>query len=150
MIVESGPSRIIEVDKDGKVQREIKLKVNHPNSHSDTRLARKISNGHYLVAHESDGAVREYDASGKIIWAKHNEVQQANLKSLTEQESIKDGERLQLTVKDMGTCDIYPQTISHNPNGRFVVVCGDGDAFLRMGGWDSLRWLGLSGCFSTT
>ncbi len=68
MIGESGPARIIEVDKDGKVQREIKLKVNHPNPHSDTRLVRKMANGHYLVAHESDGAVREYEGSGKIVW----------------------------------------------------------------------------------
>ncbi|HWN95889.1 MAG TPA: PQQ-binding-like beta-propeller repeat protein [Methylomirabilota bacterium] len=68
MIVESGPARIIEVGKDGRIQREIKLKVNRPNPHSDTRLARKISNGHYLVAHESDGAVREYDAGGKVVW----------------------------------------------------------------------------------
>ena len=35
---------------------------------------------------------------------------------------IKDGERLPLAVKDMGSCEVYPQTISHNPNGRFVVV----------------------------
>src|SRR6185436_6092410 len=68
MIVESGPARIIEVDREGKIQHEIKLKVNHPNPHSDTRLVRKITGGHYLVAHESDGAVREYDASGKIVW----------------------------------------------------------------------------------
>jgi Mal s 1 allergenic protein-like len=68
MIAESGPARIIEVDKDGKIQREVKLKVNHPSTHSDTRLARKIANGHYLVAHESDGCVREYDESGKIVW----------------------------------------------------------------------------------
>lgn len=27
----------------------------------------------------------------------------------------------------MGSCEIYPQTIAHNPNGRFVVVCGDGE-----------------------
>lgn len=27
----------------------------------------------------------------------------------------------------MGTSDIYPQTIEHNANGRFVVVCGDGE-----------------------
>ena len=40
---------------------------------------------------------------------------------------IKDGERLPLNVKDMGSCEVYPQTISHNPNGRFVVVCGDGE-----------------------
>jgi len=68
MIAESGPARIIEVDKAGKIQREVKLKVNNPNAHSDTRLVRKIANGHYLVAHESDGFVREYDATGKIVW----------------------------------------------------------------------------------
>ena len=66
------------------------------------------------------------DSSGKIIWAKHSEVQQANIKAIADQE-IKDGERLPLAVKDMGSCEIYPQTIAHNPNGRFVVVCGDGE-----------------------
>lgn len=68
------------------------------------------------------------DASGgKIIWARHSEVQQANLKAMGDGAEIKDGERLPLAVKDMGSCDIYPQTIAHNPNGRFVVVCGDGE-----------------------
>ncbi|NXE47356.1 COPB2 protein, partial [Casuarius casuarius] len=66
------------------------------------------------------------DSNGKIIWAKHSEVQQANLKAMGDAE-IKDGERLPLAVKDMGSCEIYPQTIQHNPNGRFVVVCGDGE-----------------------
>jgi outer membrane protein assembly factor BamB len=68
MIAESGPARIIEIDRDGKLLKEIKLKVNHPNAHSDTRLARKLDNGHYLVAHEADGFVREYDDSGKVVW----------------------------------------------------------------------------------
>ena len=30
----------------------------------------------------------------------------------------KDGERLQLSVKDLGSCEIYPQTLKHNANGR--------------------------------
>lgn len=68
MIAESGPARLIEVDRSGKIQHEIKLKVNHPSPHSDTRLVRKIANGHYLVAHESDGTVREYDGSGRVVW----------------------------------------------------------------------------------
>ena len=68
MIAESGPARIIEVDNAGKAHRQIKLKVNHPNTHSDTRLVRKIANGNYLVAHESDGFVREYDGAGKVVW----------------------------------------------------------------------------------
>lgn len=68
MIAESGPARIIEVDQAGKIHREVKLKVTKPNAHSDTRLVRKIANGNYLVAHENDGFVREYDAIGKIVW----------------------------------------------------------------------------------
>ena len=68
MIAESGVGRIIEVDKAGRIRREVKLKVNNPNPHSDTRLVRRIANGNYLVAQESDGFVREYDATGKIVW----------------------------------------------------------------------------------
>ena len=33
---------------------------------------------------------------------------------------LKDGERLLLAVKDMGSCEIYPQNIRHNPNGRWA------------------------------
>lgn len=57
------------------------------------------------------------DSSGKVMWARHSEVQQANLKAMGEAE-IRDGERLLLGVKDMGSCEIYPQTIQHSPNGR--------------------------------
>lgn len=57
------------------------------------------------------------DNSGKIIWAKHSEIQQANLKNLADLE-VHDGERLAIAVKDMGSCEIYPQNISHSPNGR--------------------------------
>ncbi len=68
MIVESGPARIIEVDRAGTVVREIPLKVDSPSTHSDTRNARKTAAGTYLVAHEKDGVVREYDAAGKVVW----------------------------------------------------------------------------------
>ena len=58
MIVESGPARIIEVDRDGHLVHEVKLAVESPSAHSGT----------YLVAHEKDGVVREYDATGRVIW----------------------------------------------------------------------------------
>ncbi|GFR92068.1 coatomer subunit beta' [Elysia marginata] len=66
------------------------------------------------------------DASGKIVWARHSQLQQANVKALQGQE-VKDGEKLPLAVKEMGICEIYPQAIMHSPNGRFVSVCGDGE-----------------------
>ncbi|WP_035612122.1 PQQ-binding-like beta-propeller repeat protein [Haloferula sp. BvORR071] len=68
MIAESGIGRIIEVDKDGKLLKEVPLKRDHPEPHRDTRLARKLDNGHYLVCQEGDGTVREYDAQGKVVW----------------------------------------------------------------------------------
>ena len=69
MIAESGPARIIEIDRDGKLLKEVKLKVTHSHPHTDTRLARKLSNGNYLVCHEGDGFIREYDAkTSEIVW----------------------------------------------------------------------------------
>lgn len=68
MIVESGPARIIEVDREGVIQRQIALKVDASSAHSDTRNARRTPAGTYLVAHERDGVVREYDAAGTVIW----------------------------------------------------------------------------------
>lgn len=68
MIAESGPGRIIEVNRDGRLLRQVRLKLDHPSTHSDTRLARKLPNGHYLVCHEADGCVREYDPAGQVVW----------------------------------------------------------------------------------
>mmetsp|Transcript_23742 Transcript_23742/g.62029 ORF Transcript_23742/g.62029 Transcript_23742/m.62029 type:complete len:903 (+) Transcript_23742:102-2810(+) len=66
------------------------------------------------------------DSTGKIMWAKHQEVQQTNLAKMGDM-TCKDGEVIALPIKDMGSCEIYPNALSHNPNGRFVVVCGDGE-----------------------
>ena len=69
MIAESGPARIIEIDRAGRLIKQIKLKVNHPHPHTDTRLVRQLPNGHYLVCHEGDGTVREYDGEqGNVVW----------------------------------------------------------------------------------
>ena len=69
MIAESGNQRLIEVDKDGKIVHEIPLTVDKPSPGSDTRLVRSVPGGGYLVAHEADGKVREYDRQGKVVWA---------------------------------------------------------------------------------
>lgn len=68
MVVQSMPARVLEIDRQGKIVKTVNLKVNKPNGHSGTRLARKLKNGHYLVCHEADGVVREYDGDGKVVW----------------------------------------------------------------------------------
>ncbi len=68
MIVESGRARILELDRDNNVVAWIPLKVEHPDAHRDTRLVRNLPTGNYLACHEGDGAVREYDPTGKVVW----------------------------------------------------------------------------------
>ena len=68
MIAESGPGRIIEINRDGSLVKSFNLKLDHPHPHRDTRLARRLKNSHYLVCHEGDGYVREYTSDGKVIW----------------------------------------------------------------------------------
>jgi len=69
MIAESGNRRIIEVDAEDKIVATVPLTVEHPDPHRDTRRARKLASGNYLVCHEGDGTVREYDSAGKIVWS---------------------------------------------------------------------------------
>jgi outer membrane protein assembly factor BamB len=69
MIAETTTERIIEVDREGKILKQIPLKINNPHPHTDTRLVRKLDTGNYLVAHEGDGTAREYDGeSGGVVW----------------------------------------------------------------------------------
>jgi hypothetical protein len=69
MVAESGNRRIVEVDRDGQIVKEIPLTVDHPDPHRDTRMVRKLASGNYLACHEADGVVREYDAGGKVVWS---------------------------------------------------------------------------------
>ncbi|RMZ73413.1 coatomer subunit beta [Pyrenophora seminiperda CCB06] len=64
------------------------------------------------------------DGSGKLLWAKNNDILTSVIKG---SDQLKDGDRLSLPSKDLGTTELYPQSLLHSPNGRFVAVCGDGE-----------------------
>jgi len=71
------------------------------------------------------------DASGKLIWAKHNEILSSAIRGggktispfrqillLTEQDaSVTDNSPIHLPTKDLGSCEVYPSTLLHSPNG---------------------------------
>ena len=68
-MTESGPKpRLLEITREGKVVVELGLKCQTTNFHMQTRMARKLANGNYLVPHLIDKVVREYDATGKVVW----------------------------------------------------------------------------------
>ncbi len=68
LIVECGSSRLIEVDRAGKIAKEIAL-VTKPEvkMHNQYRGARKLGNGHYVVVFKGEGKIVELDGEGKVL-----------------------------------------------------------------------------------
>lgn len=75
------------------------------------------------------------DTSGKVVWAKGAEVLSANL-AANESDVITDGQRIAAGVREMGSTEVFAQSLQHSPNGRFVTVCGDGEYII----YTALAW----------
>jgi len=98
------------------------------------RVAIGYDEGTIMVRLGREDPIASMDPTGKITWAKHNEIQQANLRAVTDE--VADGERLPLTTKELDVCEIYPQTLQHNRKGQLAVVCGDGEYII----YTALAW----------
>ncbi|KZN90592.1 Coatomer subunit beta' [Penicillium chrysogenum] len=97
-------------------------------------IAMGFDDGAVVVKMGREEPAVSMDGSGKLIWARHSEVVSSVIKG--GDASVKDGEPLSLPTKDLGQCEVYPQTLSHSPNGRFVSVCGDGEYII----YTALAW----------
>jgi hypothetical protein len=69
LLTEAGAKpRLLEVGPDGKVLVEVALSAQTKDHHLQTRMARKLANGNYLVPQLLDRVVREYTPAGKVVW----------------------------------------------------------------------------------
>ena len=69
LVVECGPSRLLEIGRDGKIAKEIKL-VAPPatvNLHDQYRGVRKTKAGHYIVCRKGEHRVEELDGEGRSL-----------------------------------------------------------------------------------
>jgi hypothetical protein len=69
LLVENGPCRLIEVDRDGHIARQIPL-TPPPAAvkiHDQFRGVRKTTAGHYLVSRKGERRIEELDGDGKIL-----------------------------------------------------------------------------------
>ena len=62
---EGGTARILELDKNGKQVKEIKLPLKG-SAHAQMRQVRKLANGNYLVCAMGENNVYEFDPEGKL------------------------------------------------------------------------------------
>jgi hypothetical protein len=67
-IGESNSGKLLEVAPDGRIVKSISLLPDGVDGgYAFMRNARKLANGHYLVAHYGIDVVREYDEQGKLV-----------------------------------------------------------------------------------
>lgn len=62
-----GECRLIEVNRRGEIVHEVRLTTTEKKPHAQFRMCRKTPEGTYLVPFTAEGAVREYDAAGKVL-----------------------------------------------------------------------------------
>lgn len=69
MLTEAGPNpRLLEVDRAGKIAVQFPIACQMTNFHMQSRMARKLPNGNYLIPQLLDKVVREYAPDGKVVW----------------------------------------------------------------------------------
>ena len=68
LVAEQGPCRAVEVNSNHEVVRVAPLKTSTEGYHLQVRNVHKLANGNILTAHEGEGAVREVDVEGQVIW----------------------------------------------------------------------------------
>ena len=68
LVTELGPKpRLMELDAAGKVLVDVALQPETDNAHMQTRMARKLASGNYLVPHLLAFKVKEYTSEGKVV-----------------------------------------------------------------------------------
>ena len=68
LLTEAGPQpRVLEIDRHGKTVVDFPLSCQLTNFHMQSRMARKLPNGNYLVPQLLDKVVREYTRKGKVV-----------------------------------------------------------------------------------
>src|SRR5439155_7751894 len=59
--------RLLEVDPKGNIALDVPLQPETDNAHMQTRMARQLRNGNYLVPHLLAFAVKEYSPDGMVV-----------------------------------------------------------------------------------
>jgi Mala s 1-like protein len=110
LVVECGPSRIVEVDRDGKIAKEIKLTLPPPNVklHDQFRGVRKTQDGHYFVSRKGEHIVEELDNDGKSL----------------------------RQIKVPG--DVHE--VVPLPGGHLLIACGDGHKVIELDASEKVVW----------
>lgn len=120
MLTELGPHpRLLEVDTaTNEIRVEVPLQPETDNYHMQTRMARKLPNGNYLVPHLFAFAVKEYTPKGDVV-------------------------KIFRTNRDprLVVGDNWPFTAIRMPNGNTHINLTHGDKFMEVDAEGKIVWL---------
>ncbi len=75
LVIERGIlPRLLEVDPKGEIVIDVPLQPETENNHMQTRMARKLENGNYLVPHLLAFKVKEYTPTGEVVNVIHTDL----------------------------------------------------------------------------
>jgi hypothetical protein len=133
MLTEAGDKpRLLEVARDGSIKVEIPLGCQTSNHHLQSRMARPLADGHYLVP--QDRTVREYDAAGKVVWERKSPESAADNRSFCCLRNAAGHTLISLTVGN--------HVIEVDESGKVVWELRDGDlAGVPVNRTTALSWL---------
>jgi hypothetical protein len=67
LVAEGGTCRIIEIDRAGKIVKELRIPAAAQSTHEQVRGVRKAKNGHYFLSLKGEHKVAELGSDGKTI-----------------------------------------------------------------------------------
>lgn len=94
-------------------------------------IASGFDNGFTVLSLGDDQPKLSLDPVGKLIYCGGKSASATDVFStiIRGNEEVEEGGALPLQSKELGSIDVFPQSLKHSPNGRFVTVVGD-DEFI--------------------
>jgi len=110
---------------------------------ANNKVALGFDDGTIVVKLGREVPVASMDKNGKVLLARNNVIYAASVRTISlgsddpaadaaaaaaaPPPAFVDGERIALAEKELGSVELFPQLVLHNPNGRFAAVCGDNE-----------------------
>ena len=63
------------------------------------------------------------DNNGHLMLCENGDLRTAILQKL----QVKEEQMVEVSYKDLPSTEIFPQSVAYNSNGRFILLCGDGE-----------------------
>ncbi|CCC69986.1 hypothetical protein NCAS_0D04050 [Naumovozyma castellii] len=101
-------------------------------------IASGFDNGFTVLSLGNDVPTLSLDPVGKLVWSGGKNATASDIFTavIRGNEQVEEGEPLSLQTKELGSVDVFPQSLAHSPNGRFVTVVGDGEFVI----YTALAW----------